>query len=446
MVKYGKMQWLSLACLFLFLSPLFAQQTITLNDAIRLLEENNIEIRQMQYKTSLSHQDVKDAKNALLPIISLGANHNYIYGLTFDQISGQLITGNRWTNSANANLGTQVVLFQGFALRDQIRTTVLTLQENHAQTRVLNRALKLQMLQFFFNATINQALHSSSLSQLRFSQEQLVTQKEQLALGSKTLVDVSLAESQVAIDEYNVLTSKNNKQEALVNLKQLINMPYTDSIQLIIPQEFVSQDDMLSTETTLFLSIAQTPEIAQANAQLKKAILEKAMAKNRYLPSLSFSGGYGTNYSSERRDFTTGRYMSLLDQIGQNESLNLGVSLSAPIFDGFRVKSAKKRAHLQFLIQTEELQKVEVEQEKIYRLALQEMQRSHQEHLVSQKRFESLETALNAMAARYELGVASAIDYNKALLDRNLAEFNVITSKYSKIYAQYLLAILCDYY
>lgn len=416
-------------------------RTLNLNESLQLLDSINIDIQQAKLKALVTEQEIKDAKNALWPKLNLGASHNYNFGLVFDQIAGQLITGNRWTNSSNANIGTQAVLFQGFALRNNIRTALLNLEIQHVEIRSLKRSLKLQLLQIYFSAITNQALYKSAIDQLHFSEGQLRLQEEQFDMGTKTLVDVSLAESQVATDEFNALTSNNNYLNSLVELKQLLNIRFSDSVVLEVPTEDIERIYLReSPDINSFMT--ENPFMAVADLNLSKAELAAKMAKNSFLPALSFSGGYGTNYSSERRDFITNSYMPFWNQVNQNRSLYFGLSLSVPLFDGFRLRSAKNKANLQILIQTNEREKTRIEQEKIYRQVEQELYRSKQEYRVAQKQLKSLRTALDAVSKRYDLGVASSLDFTRALLDHNLAEFKVITAKYNFLYNNEMLNIL----
>ncbi len=432
-----------LLSLFLLLSSLgaYAQIKLPLSQALEMLETRNINLQQLHDQTELALQDNRDAKNALLPKLNAGASHQYNFGLAFDQIAGQLITGNRWTNFANANVSTQAVIFQGFALINQIRSSLLDLESNHIEIRSLKRSLKLDLITNYFTAITNQSLYRSSLKQLAYSKELLRLQQEQFDMGTKTLVDVSLAESQVATDQFNVLTNNNSYLNSLLQLKQLLNIPYADSLILETPAdiETIVEFPHLDNEAT---ALHGNPFIAMADLNLRKAELNKRIANNSALPTLSFSGSYGTNYSSERRDLTTGADMPFWEQVNQNRNLFLGLTLSTPILDGFRLRSARNKANIQLHIQTKEAEKIAMEQKKLYQQAIQELNRAQQEYSVSQKQFESLRVTLDAMSERYELGVASSIDFARALLEHNLSQFRVIAAQYNRIYYSKVVDVL----
>lgn len=421
----------------------FSQYRLDVNEATKILDSLNIDILQLHHQTTLAKQDIKDAKNALIPKLNASVSRNYNFGLAFDQVAGQLITGNRWTNSANANISTQVSVFQGFALRNQVKDALLDLEIKHIEMRALKRSLKLQLLQIYYMAITNKALYRSGLEQSNYSKEQLRIQREQFEIGTKTTVDVSLAESQVATDEFNLLNINTNYLNSILELKQLLNIPLDDSLVLEEPTNrklpiMITPKNIESTSPIW----KYNPFIQQSELAIEKAKLAQKIASNSRLPSLSFSGGYGTNYSSQRTDLLTGSYMPFWDQVNQNRSLYFGFSLSVPIFDGFSVRSAKNRANIEMAIQQSEKEKVQMEQEKIYQHALQNFHLAKQEHSVAQKQFKSLKTALVAMSERYQLGVASSVDFAKAVLDHNQAEFNAITAYYNLHYQYEIVKLL----
>ncbi|TJY67721.1 TolC family protein [Sphingobacterium alkalisoli] len=414
--------------------------TFDLDQAYIILDQQNIDIKQARIQLLLSQQDRIDAKNSLLPTLSLGAGHNYNLGLAFDQIAGQLVTGNRWSNNANASVRMNATLFQGFTRSNQIKNALLDIESSELEISRLTKSLRLELLSLYFDAIVNQALHRSSLEQLNYSRAQLDQQQIQFDMGTKTLVDVSLAESQVATDELNVLVSRNTYESKTLDIQRLLDLPYTDSLILATPLF-----ELMPAELSRSLAVTNEPTIQQAQVRIKQAELGLKTAKNGYYPSLSFSSGYGTNYSSERNDYLTGQFMPFWNQVDQNKSLYLGLSLSMPIFDGFKTKSNINRAKLTLDLQKNELDKTLKDQEKILLMARQEYNRSHKEYQVVQTQSLSLKKSFEAMKERYEIGMASSMDYSKALLDYNISEFNLIRAKYNVLYNQEILKVLTDY-
>lgn len=138
--------------------------------------------------------------------------------------------------------------------------------------------------------------------------------------------------------------------------------------------------------------------------------------------------------------------MPFWNQVAQNKSLYLGLSLSMPIFDGFKMRGNINRSKLAFELQKSELDKVQRDQEKILHMAKQEYNRSYKEYQVTQTQSLSLKKSFEAMKERYDIGMASSTDYSKALLDYNVSRFNLIRAEYRVLYNQEILKVLIDSY
>ncbi|WP_160069129.1 TolC family protein [Sphingobacterium bovisgrunnientis] len=426
---------------FLFSSNNIAQTQLTIEKCFDLLEQQNDAIKQANLNILLNQVEVKDAKNSFLPTLNFSAGHTYNLGLAFDQISGQLVTGNKWSNNANANISTHVPIFQGFTLRNRLKQSFLALESGKLQKAQILQSLKLQVLTKYIEATAHKSLYEVSLKQLSFAKEQLRQEMVKFDIGTNTTVDIAQAESTVANNELLAINNLASYHACLVEIKQLIGVSLSDSISL----QDLEVDDIDRSESINYNALTQNlndPIIAHAKIDIQQYQLNLKYAKAAYYPSLSFFGGYGTNYSSERTDFITGNFMPFWNQINQNRNLNFGLSLSLPIFNAFKTKNNISRFKIDLESKQTELKKVETERQKIFVLAVQEYHKSIKEQEVQLTQMSAQQKNLVAVKERYDIGVSNAIEYNKALLEFNLAEANVIKSKYTIIYNLETLKIL----
>ena len=413
------------------------QIRLNLQSAFELLEKQNPDMLQANLNKLLSLQEYKDAKNAFVPQVSFGASHNYNLGLAFDQIAGQLVTGNKWSNTANANISMRATIFQGFSRLNNVRLAQLNLESENLSYAVKKKALKLQLLANYFEILANAELYNASKRQSELSAEQLVQIKTEYELGTKTLVDVSLTENQLNNDKLRLMDSKKNIEQKLLAMKELLYIPLNDSVILEQPDRKTDVMDYQSIGR-----VDNNPEKQLSLLNIQKAELQLKNKKYSYYPTLSFSSGYGTNYSSERRDLIHGGYMPFINQVNQNRSLYFGVSLSLPILDGFRVKSEISKAHIYLEQSKNELNKINMTQNSIFLNSIKEYEHSLKEYKVYQQQLASTKTSYEAMKNRYDLGLTTAMDLAKALLDYNLAELNLIRAKYLIIYNQEVLKVL----
>lgn len=415
---------------FLALQSCYGQHTLTLTDCFNLLQQQNENIRQANIKILLEEVNVQDAKNAYLPTFSLNAGHNYNLGLAFDQVAGQLVTGNRWSKNANFSINTRIPIFQNFTLVNNLKQSLLNLEYKQVEKNSLTQTLKLEVLSKFFEAIANKALYEASLKQLEFSQEKLKIEKTKLDLETNTLIDVAQAESQVANNELNSIINLTSFSNSITHLKQLLGISLNDSLKLkIIDTLPLFQENFLSEK-----NVEHDPNIQLARLSIKQTELDLKYANRTKLPTISFNGGYGTMYSSERKDFLTGDNMSFFSQFNKNRNLNFGLSFSVSVFDGFKTRNNLKRLKLDLESKEIELQKKIVEREKILTLAISDFNKSVKEYQGVKKQLIALQKNYNAMNELYNAGVTTAMEFNKALLDYNIAELNTIKAKYMLIY------------
>jgi outer membrane protein len=283
----------------------------------------------------------------------------------------------------------------------------------HITIAVKRKALKLELLANYFDVLANMELYDASKRQLELSIKQLHQMKEEYSLGTKTQIDISLTENQKSNDELRMMAAQKNLQTKLLSVKELIGVPLDDSIVLELPQVDADISELSHKR------IYHNPEIRMSQFNVDKAEIQLRMKKNAYYPTLSFSSGYGTNYSSERMDPINSGYMPFVDQVNQNRSLYFGISLSIPVLDGFKVRSDIRKANITLSQQKAEQKKTIFIQEKIHRQAIEEYRHALKEHKLYQVQLKSTQTSYEAMKERYALGLTilqNLVSYGPSIL------------------------------
>lgn len=414
----------------------FCQRRLSLGSAFELLGKQNIDLAQTNLNKLLAEQEYRDAKNNFIPQVNIGASHNYNLGLAFDQVAGELVTGNRWSNTANANIGVRTTVFQGFSRLQKLKIALLGIDGANLDLGIRKKALEIELLSRYFDVLAYLELYKASLEQMELSKEQYALTKEAFDLGNKVLVDISAVESQLALDELRMLTNKNAHNSQLLLLKELLQIPLQDSIVLESP-------DMEFLPTNVFAPPGRkTMELRRSVLSIQQAELQLKSVRSGYYPTLSFTGGYGTNYSSRRKDNLSGYHMPFADQVSQNKSLYMGVSLSLPILNSFNTKSAVYKAKINIERSKTELEKTKIVQERTWRSAVQDHLTARQEYQAYQKQVEAAKVSYEAMKERYAVGMTTALELSKTRLDYNLSVMNFIRSKYLVVYWQEVLKIL----
>lgn len=231
--------------------------------------------------------------------------------------------------SSSLDLGFRQELLKGFSLDKEVmlydRYVALA---NSASARVDLENRMISILQETENAYWELVLAREQLevnkASLDLALKFLEQNKTKVQVGTLPPIDLVTAEAQVANREREIVNAENSVMSAEDALKKIMNLPVERWSDHIIPSDRI-QIDSLSTsfEQDLETALAHRPEMLKDEQALRTAMLELKIKENDLLPTLTFSGEYGFNGSSQPRamlvpeiDRTTGLPTGDYTQLG----------------------------------------------------------------------------------------------------------------------------------
>lgn len=439
-----KMNIRLLAILFIltvFIMPVSGQELITLQSAIDSTLENNLQIKEARFRAALSDQDVLQSKMNLLPSLGASAGGRLSGGNYFDEKTGKV--GNTTNKSVDGSLSLSVTLFQGFQRINQIRANKLLLQSDQSYVDQMEYDLVLQVFTTYIEALTHKELWLASRQQLALSEEQLRVEEINMEVGNRTLADISQARSQVANDQLNITTSRNDYELSILNLKQLMEIDSEKEIVLESPnvEDVEALVANYSAVGVYDKALNFFPEIRMAEYNTLAAEKDVAIARGEYFPTLSLSSGLSTGYTSSYLD-QNGAIFPFRQQIRDNYSRYIGLSLSIPIFNNLSSRIGVRKAKIIY-----ENTKVAEKQSKnnlnkIVNQAVLDLNAAKQRYESSEEVFTSTRETYKVFQERYDVGLATSIELNTAQTNMNKAEFDFINSKYNLLYRTKVI----DYY
>ncbi len=150
------------------------------------------------------------------------------------------------------------------------------------------------------------------------------------------------------------------------------------------------------------------PAIRAEEIRLEGTGRSVAIARSRYFPTLSISGGAGTNYYSNFG--STGFW----GQLRNNFSEYVGVSLSIPIFSKFAIRNQVRTAKLNQLNQEVQLRRVKQNLYKEIQQAWNAAVAARAKWEASQAAAASAQDSFTLVQARYENGKANITEFNES--------------------------------
>ena len=409
-----------------------AQETWDLQRCISHAIEHNLSIKQKEAARDQSQVELNTAQWSRLPNLNGNVGQSFNFGRA---LQADNTYGNRNTRNANFSLGTNIPLFTGMQIPNNIALSKLNLKAATEDLAKAKEDISIQVASYFLQVLFNEELMKVARSQVKLSQEQLDKKVAFFKNGKASEAEVLEAKSRLAQDELSVVQAENNYQLALLDLSQLLELPSPDNFRISVPDIQDYSADLTLPEEVYAQALMNKPAIKAAQYRLQGAEKSIRIAQSAYYPQLSFGAGIGTNYyhlsGIENASFGT--------QWRENMNKYLQVSLNVPIFNRFQTRNRVKSARIQHTAlswQLEESKKAlykEIQQAYYNALAAESKYKS------SQLASESAEASFQLMSEKYANGKASATEYNEMRTAWMKALSDGIQAKYEFVYRSKIL-------
>jgi outer membrane protein len=456
-------------CITTFAQKTVAQEVITIQRAIEVTLNNNLQIKQAKLTENLSDENLSQSKNALLPTLSGNGSFNTNFGRSLDP-STQSFNSQQFS-SFNGGVSTSVLLFQGLQKINQIKQNKLLLSADQTNVEKVKNDLILQVITAYMQILYNKDFLEAAKQQLSVAKKQLEQQEKLLEVGNKTLADLAESKSLVATAELDVTTADNALIISYLTLAQLMDIPSSTRYMVKAPDvsNFKESAFIYDPEQVYADALALFPDIKLAAIRTEAAKKGIDIAKGSYYPSLSLGAGLNTNYSSGRQrvtsiqsngfkeigrtkitdeivqapDFTTfSENYKFKDQLTDNFGQYVGISLQIPIFNGFTARSGVRKAKINYIQNQTEEQLTRNNLNKVIYQAVADLKAAQSTFESTTKTFNARKEAFSVIEQRYNVGLVNSLDYSTSQTNKNKAEIDMIRAKYDLLFK----AKVIDYY
>ena len=405
----------------------------SLTDCIDYALEHNLTVRQSELTVELREVDLNTAQGRRLPGFRASASENLSFGrgLTADNTYS-----NSNTTSTSFSLGGDLPLFQGFDIVNGIKLSKLNLASATADLEKARDDIRVAVAQAFVQILYNQELLGVAHKQAEHDGELLEQVRERLSAGKVSAAEVSAQQATLAQSRQSEIQAQGNLRIALLELTQLLELPSPEGFSIVTPEVGdPSQLLLMRPEAIYEEAVAVKPAIESAELKVDYAQLNIARAKGALLPTLSLSGGLGTNY------YTNSKFASASfgEQLRNNFSQYVGLSLSIPIFQRFSVRNNIRTAELNFKGQQLQLENTK-------KALYKEIQQAYYNAVTAQARYAGSREAAESARLHYELteekykvGKADIAAYNDARNSWLRAESEHIQARFQCLYQTKLL-------
>ena len=390
-----------------------AQQTITLNDAVRIALDQNYVLKISANQVRQQENVLRRTQYALLPGVRFSSSGSRSFGLSFDQTTGSVVnySSDRFSLGASASL----TVFSGMADWAALKQARMNVDGSGFEYERQRQLVVFQVMNQYL------ALMQSQ-SQVAIQEENLVAQQQLLSqiqefvsAGSRPVSDLFQQQAAAASAELAVLEAQRSVQGAENQLIQTLQLdPFGGydfvvpdlTARALVPQEY-DVEDLVRTAFERRLDLRAQELIIGVSAQGIR------IARAGWMPSVSLSGSAGTGYSSVQ-GLAIGQTTPFGTQLENNRSESVSIGLSVPIFDNLTTRIAVQDARIRHRNAQLGLSNLRQTIRLNVRQAHLDYQRDEKYLDVTDKQLVAAQQALEAAKERYNVGSSTLVELAQA--------------------------------
>lgn len=415
--------------------PMLAQgeEAWTLQDCLKYALENNIQVKKGAVAEEQGEVSLRQQRAQLMPSLSFSTNQSVGYR-PFQQSTiivqnGQATsTSNKATYQGSYNLSAQWMVWNGGINRMNIQAQEL----KNEQTELANEQTELTLQEQIANlyVTILYTTEAQKVAEqlAETAKAQWERAQQMQEQGQLAKAEVARLEAQYNSAQYDVVSSKTQIANYKRQMKSLLQIDLSKNFDVAgsIPTHEQVMALIPSAQQVYETALAQRPEIRNAEKSIEAAELQQRIAKAGYLPTISMNAGIGdSHYSADKSEVGT--------QLKRNLNSSVGVSLSVPILDQRRNKSAVEQAKLQHTTSQLDL----ADRKNSLSSTIEEYwlnaNNNQQRYVAAKSTLESQEESYKLLNEQFKEGLKNTVDLlqgRDALLN---AEQNLLQSKYNTL-------------
>jgi outer membrane protein len=448
-----------------------SQTVLTLKDCIEAGYNNNFDVLQKQLQAESDKANWKQSKLNIFPDLNASAGHSFNQGRSIDPYTNSPVTQS--FNSSNYGVNSNVILFNGLAIQNNIRRNELTYEASSMDIQAQKDNLAMNIVKAYMKILssidrVEQVKKATMLSAKQVERLNIMNKE-----GAIKPIDFTNLKGQYAGDQLAVINAENTLETDKVDLCRLMNIPYNKDLTLekIDPELFTAKYEN-GPEAIYQAAVKQLAMIKAVDLRQQSAAKGVKVAKGQLFPTLSFGAGVSTSYSSVakqsqyvntvyaptsdsaiisnvkypvyryRDNFTAPSKISYMDQLNNNVYTSFGFSLSVPIFNALQQRNRVKQAKINYKSAELTAKTIRTALSRDIDQAYINMVSASETYKAALEQVSAFKESFHSAEIFFQQGVGTSIDYLIVKNNLDQANTNLILAKYDLI----LRVKILDYY
>ncbi|MBO0321499.1 TolC family protein [Muricauda sp. CAU 1633] len=399
------------------------EETLSKEEAVQLVLENNLGIQVARNTQRIDDNNANILNSGYLPTVTANG------GGTIDRQNTEGVLANGETRTAdgaetrryNASVNVNYTLFDGLGRHYNFKSFKERSQQSELEVKQTIETTILQLFSVYYEVARLTENTNNLERALEISKDRLTRARYQFEYGQNTGLDVLNAEVDINTDSINLLNSRQQLRNTMRDLNLVLNRELSTRFEIDTTVNFVPGLQMESMHNEAKMNNVRL-QIVEKDINISNYNMK--VARSNFLPTIGLTGTYGWNESTNNSPLA----FSL-----QNTSTGVtgAINLSWNLFDGGRTITDVKNAKISYENQELFKKQIELEVERDIRNAWDSYTNALYVLEVQEKNLQTNQNNFTRTDERYQLGQVTSIEFRQAQLNLLNAELAQSQAKYN---------------
>ena len=420
------------------LSAAIAQNRMTLKESLDIAIKNNLTYRESQIQAEAANVELSRVKSLAYPRIGFGVGQDVRLGRSIDRFTNAYIEELYSTNGFG--LDATITLFNGFQIKNQIQQNLLLREAGAKGIEASRNLITINIIQAYLQVLASQELLEVAIQQVETSRAQAERINKMVNAGLLGQTEYFQIRSQLANDEFSLVTTRNTLKTNRLALFQLMNQTPSNNVRFepINDEVNVYKIDDNFVNQLYEQSLNNFPSVKRAELQLKSFNNLIKATKANVMPNISLTASYGAFYSTSNK---TENYVT---QINGTRNGSLSLNFNVPIFGGLQNRPRVAAVKVQQQLTENVLNTAKLQLRQAIEQSFQSFDAASERYKVATEQVAINEQNVKAAESRISAGTVNSVEYVLAKVNYDRARSNLVQAKYEVLLQQKILDFYKD--
>ncbi len=419
---------------FIFIFPwLFCYgqevQKWTMDDCINYAVENNIGLKRQKLQTDNYEANLLKSKFDFLPSLNFGSDAQVGFGRSINPVDNTITFEQNISNSYAVR--TNLNLFNGLSLLNTMNANKYMYMAGIETEKVVKNTLILEILGQYYQVIYARGLEEVARMQMELSEKQHFRILKMVETGREALSRQYEMESQLSDDRLSYTIARNNANQAVTTLKQMLQLSPETKFDVEIPDltNLTITDESFNADSIYEIAAMTLPRLKAIEYELEANRKQISAAKGNLIPSISVGGAIYTGYYKVISEDIVVEQQSFKDQLRNNNSQAIYFSLNIPLFNNYTIARNIRTARIR---RDDASLKLEQEKNNLYieiENACLNYVRGKDEFIAAQANLDFNRRSFESVEKKFESGLVDVTDYSAAKTALFRAEAEALRTK-----------------